>query len=220
MQGSACPASGFCGVDECGTWSSGSDDRGVACNTPAGASAGDLDADATTDAGDGEPGTVVTSVAGAGKGVITTGKRRMPPKGMMRSTTGQHRFTPHDVPADIPDVMMMDGTRVLQGEEVLQEEEEEERREAGASDYAEDYAGDYAGDYDQDALEEDAVAPDDAPQGSGDEVGDSASEEDGDGEEEDVVDDGEFSSDVTDDEVPAPSAVVPEEPCGSYGDEC
>jgi hypothetical protein len=32
MQGSACPASGFCGVPECGTWSSGAFDRGVPCN--------------------------------------------------------------------------------------------------------------------------------------------------------------------------------------------
>eukprot|EP00892_Ulva_mutabilis_P009758 jgi/Ulvmu1/7154/UM034_0061.1 len=30
--GSPCPASGFCGVPECGVWSSGSTDRGVPCN--------------------------------------------------------------------------------------------------------------------------------------------------------------------------------------------
>ena len=32
LQGTGCPASGFCGVPECGTWSSGQDDRGVPCD--------------------------------------------------------------------------------------------------------------------------------------------------------------------------------------------
>ena len=35
MQGSPCPASGFCGVPECGEWSEGSESRGVACNAAA-----------------------------------------------------------------------------------------------------------------------------------------------------------------------------------------
>ena len=31
VQGSDCPLSGFCGVPECGTWSSGALDRGTPC---------------------------------------------------------------------------------------------------------------------------------------------------------------------------------------------
>ena len=33
MQGTPCPASGFCGVPACGTWSSGKTDRGTPCGT-------------------------------------------------------------------------------------------------------------------------------------------------------------------------------------------
>lgn len=32
MQGSECPPSGFCGVEDCGTWSEGETDKGEACN--------------------------------------------------------------------------------------------------------------------------------------------------------------------------------------------
>lgn len=35
MQGSPCPASGFCGVPECGEWSAGPDNRGSPCNAAA-----------------------------------------------------------------------------------------------------------------------------------------------------------------------------------------
>lgn len=34
FQGDPCPASGFCGVDECGEWSQGAFGLGQPCNTP------------------------------------------------------------------------------------------------------------------------------------------------------------------------------------------
>lgn len=213
MQGSECPASGFCGVEECGTWSSGSKDRGVPCNTVEGMDAGDLDSNATTDAGDGMPGNVVTNIDNAGAGVTVTAslagfapqpaepprptEARKPPKGMMKDSIGS-RFTPHDVPADIPDVMMTDGQQ----------------------DY--DYYVDYEEEGPGDADDEDG----DAAPGMGLRVGAQGSLEHG---EEQIAkakveeDSDDFSEDVGGDEASGgPSGGTPGEssPCAAYGEEC
>eukprot|EP00892_Ulva_mutabilis_P008327 jgi/Ulvmu1/5867/UM025_0129.1 len=218
--GSACPASGFCGVEECGTWSSGADDRGTACNTADGEDAGDLDAGAATDAGDGMSGDLVTSIETASADAVTTAnmagfspdpaptQARKPPKGMVKKGGGQKVFRPEDVPADIPDVMMLDGI----------ESDYDYTYDYTEEDGVDGDAGDESGD---DYGEEDSVNPDFAltvpqPAPVEEDTGRSGG------------DDGAlFSDDVTADEEPGPAgspsgaaAADAGEPCGSYGDEC
>lgn len=220
-------------MEECGTWSSGSDDRGTPCKTPAGEIAGDLDANATTNAGDGEPGDIVTSIAGAGKGVQTSGfatsvgteekpKRRMPPPGMMRTDAGQLIFTPKDVPADIPDVMMLDASR---SEDAQEGDSELNLLATSADENGEDEG--------KAPSMEDPVMADDGDDyaGVGDNVGTDAVGMDPGEFSEDVIDDEDMDEDMDEDldedlgeDAPSHtrgySPEVKKLTCGAYGDEC
>lgn len=150
----------------------------------------------------------------------------MPPPGMMRNNAGQRVFGPEDVPADIPDVMMLDASRSADAHEG-DGETELNLLATSADENGEDEG--------KAAPVDDSVAAEDAE--SADEYGDVGE----DAEEDEVEDQSAFSDDVTADEdiddgmdedvvedadgdmVPGIRGYSPSVqpfPCGVYGDEC